>query len=123
MVGGFGAGLLGHNHPELVVCAQQVLNEQRPFLSQASIRADAGALAQRLAAIAQAETGQRFVVTLANSGAEVVEAALKHAEMQRQERLQQCLKPTHPARIARRKRRAAQAATPLLGNKLLSAWV
>ena len=92
MVGGFGAGLLGHNHPELVACAQRMLNEQRPFLSQASIRAHAGALAQRLATIGQAETGQRFVVTLANSGAEVVEAALKHAEMGRQERLQQGLK-------------------------------
>ncbi len=89
MVGGFGAGLLGHNHPALVACAQQVLTEQRPFLSQASIRTAAGALAHRLAAIAQQETGRAFVVTLANSGAEVVEAGLKHAEMRRQERLQE----------------------------------
>lgn len=87
MVGGFGAGLLGHNHPELIAAAQAVLTAQRPFLAQASVRSLAGQLAQRLATIAESVTGQAYIVTLANSGAEAVEAALKHAEMARQERI------------------------------------
>ena len=87
LVGGFGAGLLGHNHPELIAAAQAVLTAQRPFLAQASVRSVAGQLAQRLATIAESVTGQAYIVTLANSGAEAVEAALKHAEMARQERI------------------------------------
>ena len=45
LVGGFGASLLGHNHPELVAEAERMLAEQVPFNSQASIRAEAAELA------------------------------------------------------------------------------
>ncbi|MEZ4865653.1 MAG: aminotransferase class III-fold pyridoxal phosphate-dependent enzyme [Caldilineaceae bacterium] len=88
MIGGFGASLFGHNHPELVARAQAVLTHQRPMLVQASARSYAGLLAQRLAEMVAASTGHLYIVTLTNSGAETVEAALKHAELTRQERIQ-----------------------------------
>jgi acetylornithine/succinyldiaminopimelate/putrescine aminotransferase/predicted amino acid dehydrogenase len=83
LLGGFGASLLGHNHPELVEVAHQVLDQCRPFNAQASIRGQAGLLAERLSARVQRATGRSYVVTLANSGAEAVEAAVKHAELER----------------------------------------
>ena len=82
LLGGYGAALLGHNHPELVARAQEVLAAGRPFLAQASARGLAGRLAERLAGVMQRETGREWVVTLANSGTEAVEAAIKHAEME-----------------------------------------
>ncbi len=42
LLGGFGASLLGHNHPELIARAQQILAAQRPFNAQASVRGFAG---------------------------------------------------------------------------------
>ncbi|TNE92408.1 MAG: aminotransferase class III-fold pyridoxal phosphate-dependent enzyme [Deltaproteobacteria bacterium] len=86
MVGGFGASLLGHNHPQLVAVAQDVLASGRPFHAQGSGRGEAGVLAQRLSERVGRTTGQEYVVTLANSGTEAVEAAMKHAELERRNR-------------------------------------
>lgn len=91
MLSGFGAGLFGNNHPELVACAQEVLASRRPMLAQASSRSYAGLLAQRLAELAEEATGHPYMVTLANSGAEAVEAAIKHASIVRQERIEHFL--------------------------------
>src|SRR5215213_7606798 len=87
MLGGYGAALFGHNHPELVARAREVLDARRPFVSQASARPYAGLLGERLSALVGRATGQDYVVTLANSGTEAVEAAIKHAELERLERL------------------------------------
>lgn len=87
MIGGFGANLFGHNHPELVACAQAVLSRKRPILVQASTRSYAGLLAERLAEMVAASTGETYIATLANSGAEAVEAAIKHAALARQKRI------------------------------------
>ena len=92
MVGGFGAGLLGHNHPEIIAAAEAVLSERRPILAQASIRAEAGALAMELAGAAKKVTGVDYIVTLANSGAEVVEAAIKHSSYVYRRRTQEFLR-------------------------------
>lgn len=73
-VGGYGATLFGHNHPELVAEMRRVLDDQAPILAQGSCRMSAGKLASALS--------QRlgdFMVVFTNSGAETVEAALKHA--------------------------------------------
>jgi acetylornithine/succinyldiaminopimelate/putrescine aminotransferase/predicted amino acid dehydrogenase len=86
MLGGYGAALFGHNHPELVARAHAVLDARRPFVSQASARPYAGLLGARLSALVGRATGQDYVVTLANSGAEAVEAAIKHAELERKTR-------------------------------------
>ncbi len=86
MLGGFGAGLFGHNHPELVEVAQAVLAGKRPFLAQASVRAAAGELAAQLSDLVAETTGKSYITTLTNSGTEAVEAALKHAALEQKER-------------------------------------
>ncbi len=78
LVGGFGSLLLGHNHPALVAEAQAILSRNRPIHAQGSRREPAGRLAQELSRRA----GGGFRVVLANSGAEAVEAAMKHAMLE-----------------------------------------
>jgi len=88
MLGGFGAALFGHNHPDLVRRAIKVLEAGRSFVAQGSARSYAGLLAERLSHMVGRTTGRQYVATLANSGAEAVEAALKHAELERAQRVQ-----------------------------------
>lgn len=85
LLGGYGSLLFGHNHPQLIAAAQALLASNVPVHAQFSLRAGAGALAQRLGEIATRETGGelRFVSVFANSGAEAIEAAIKHAELER----------------------------------------
>ncbi|MBI4577701.1 MAG: aminotransferase class III-fold pyridoxal phosphate-dependent enzyme, partial [Planctomycetes bacterium] len=82
LVGGYGAGLLGHNHPALVERSRRLLDRGVPFLAQASARGYAGLLARRLSEAVGRSTGRSYVVTLASSGTEAVEAAIKHAELE-----------------------------------------
>jgi acetylornithine/succinyldiaminopimelate/putrescine aminotransferase/predicted amino acid dehydrogenase/phosphohistidine swiveling domain-containing protein len=100
LLGGYGANLFGHHHPVLNEAARQALSDRAPIMAQASCRAWAGTVAKSLSDRIGAETGARYVVTLTNSGAEAVEAALKHAELER-----------HDAALesARRFRRRAQS--------------
>jgi acetylornithine/succinyldiaminopimelate/putrescine aminotransferase/predicted amino acid dehydrogenase len=80
-LGGYGASLFGHNHPRLVETMCSALRESRVFNAQKSCRASAGKLAQRLSDLVGSATSQSYVTTLTNSGAEAVEAALKHATL------------------------------------------
>ncbi len=77
LVGGFGAGLLGHNNPELRELVKAQLDAEVPFLAQSALRREAGRLAQRLNEALG--TRRRYLCHLTNSGAEAIEAALKHA--------------------------------------------
>lgn len=88
LLGGYGASLLGHNHPQVLARALEVLQSRRPFLAQASARGLAGRLGERLNQVVGAATGREWVVTLANSGTEAVEAAIKHAEMEMDARIE-----------------------------------
>ena len=78
LVGGYGTNLLGHNHPDLVAVAWGRLQDRVPVFAQASVRGGAGRLAEALCR----RLGD-FVVTFTNSGTEAVEAALKHAYLER----------------------------------------
>lgn len=82
LVGGYGANLYGHNHPELVDVACRHFNKKAPMLAQASCRVGAARLAEELCR----HLGD-YVVTFTNSGAETIEAALKHCIMERQRSL------------------------------------
>jgi acetylornithine/succinyldiaminopimelate/putrescine aminotransferase/predicted amino acid dehydrogenase len=86
LLGGFGSSLLGHNHPRILAAARRVLDAERPFHAQASVRALAGRLGERLSERVGRSTGKAWIATFANSGTEAVEAALKHAEMERRAR-------------------------------------
>ena len=76
-ISGFGASLLGHNHPELVNCAVQSLQQNIPFNAQGSMRNEAALLAERLNQLTPKD--QDYYVNFSNSGAESIEAAIKHA--------------------------------------------
>lgn len=82
-LGGYGANLFGHNHPRLNRTAQEMFQQNIPFNCQGSIRGGAGRTAAKLSEILEESCGKRFVTTFTNSGTEAVEAALKHAELQR----------------------------------------
>jgi acetylornithine/succinyldiaminopimelate/putrescine aminotransferase/predicted amino acid dehydrogenase len=75
LIGGYGSLLFGHHHPVLVAEAQRVLAGGVPIHSQGSRHSRAGRLARELAR----RTGGDYRVVFANSGAEAVEAAMKHA--------------------------------------------
>ncbi|GGV19595.1 hypothetical protein GCM10010260_69340 [Streptomyces filipinensis] len=87
LVGGAGSSLFGHNHPDLVATARRCLDEQIPFNAQISIRPATAHLARRLSETVGATTGSRYVVTLGNTGADAVEAAVKHATVEHRRRL------------------------------------
>lgn len=77
LVDGFGAGLLGHNNQELKDLLKSCLDADVPFLAQSSERREAGRLAEKLNQVLP--TQKKYLCHLTNSGAEAIEAALKHA--------------------------------------------
>jgi len=81
-VGGFGSTLHGHNHPELLVHAQHLFAARVPIHAQASLRSAAGELAHALSKRLSKDSNQRFIVTFASTGAEAMEAAIKHAALE-----------------------------------------
>ncbi|MFD9407338.1 aspartate aminotransferase family protein [Streptomyces sp. NPDC059989] len=87
--GGYGSVLLGHNNPEIVAYAKSLLDAGTPIHAQFSRHPYANDLARALNAIVQRELGddEPYFAIFANSGAEAVEAAVKHAELDRGMRL------------------------------------
>jgi acetylornithine/succinyldiaminopimelate/putrescine aminotransferase len=89
MIGGNGSLLFGHNHPRIIADQQEALASGMIVHGQLSIRREAGLLAESLVNIARRDTGidEGFIVHFANSGAEAIECALKHAEVVRMSKL------------------------------------
>ena len=85
LLGGYGAVILGHNHPLLLKTLTQQIEKGTAFHNQFSLRSGAADLAERLNPVLQQETGwqEKFLCAFASTGAESVEVALKHAEMMR----------------------------------------
>ncbi|MER6015675.1 aspartate aminotransferase family protein [Streptomyces bluensis] len=83
--GGYGSLILGHNHPDIVACAREMLDHQAPVHAQFSRHPYAKRLAAELNTIVRRETGaeETYSAVFANSGAEAVEVAVKHAELDR----------------------------------------
>ncbi|MCZ6705903.1 MAG: aminotransferase class III-fold pyridoxal phosphate-dependent enzyme, partial [Bacteroidetes bacterium] len=77
LVGGFGACLFGHNNSELKSHLVQLLDQNCPTFVQGAVRSEAGKLAKAMND--QLNTKGRYYCNFANSGAEAVEATLKHA--------------------------------------------
>lgn len=89
LVGGYGSTILGHNNPDVVAYAKQLLDEGTPIHAQFSRHPYANDLARKLNAILWRELGtsEPYSVVFSNSGAESIEIAIKHAEMDRQMKL------------------------------------
>ncbi|MBK6688725.1 MAG: amino acid adenylation domain-containing protein [Deltaproteobacteria bacterium] len=88
MVGGYGSAILGHNHPEIVELAQSLLRQKEPFHAQYTNNRAVGRLCKALSDRLELATGSPFVITLASTGTEAIEAALKHAKMEYRARAQ-----------------------------------
>ncbi|MFE2295594.1 aspartate aminotransferase family protein [Streptomyces sp. NPDC059452] len=87
--GGYGSLILGHNHPQITAYAQELLASGTPVHAQFSRHPYANGVAVALNRILQRElgTGEDYFAIFANTGAEAVEAAVKHAELDRGLRL------------------------------------
>lgn len=86
-VGGYGANLLGHRDEAILEAAHQALHRGLPTLDQGSARQLAAKLAAKLNLIFGEHTKRSYVVSLASTGAEAVELALKHALLEREQRV------------------------------------
>lgn len=88
--GGYGALILGHNHPDVVTAIRAFLDAGTPTLAQGSRQPAASALAALLNSVVQRELGTKepYFSVFSNSGAESVEVALKHAEFDRGAKVQ-----------------------------------
>jgi len=75
LVGGYGTLLLGHHHPMLVAEFIKFVTDGRPVHVQGSLRP----LTESFAVALNHRCGGGHQVVLASTGAEAVEAALKHA--------------------------------------------
>ena len=84
-VGGFGTTILGHNHPKLLATIHEVLNSDVAINVQGSVHPEAAMLSERLSELASNDAS--YLVNFSNSGAESVEAALKHAYKRRLDKI------------------------------------
>ncbi|GAA2673319.1 MULTISPECIES: aminotransferase class III-fold pyridoxal phosphate-dependent enzyme [Actinosynnema] len=84
-VGGYGSLVLGHNHPALVERARELLAADAPVHAQFSYHPYANELALALNRVLWREFGvdRPYSAIFANTGAEAVEVAMKHAELDR----------------------------------------
>lgn len=92
LLGGYGAGLFGHNYPPFKALLKHYLDSDRPFLVQASCRTNAALLGEKLDSMLHKSTGKNYVSIILNTGADAVEATIKHSDMLRQARFSSALK-------------------------------
>jgi acetylornithine/succinyldiaminopimelate/putrescine aminotransferase/predicted amino acid dehydrogenase len=120
LLGGFGASLFGHNHPELVAHLKEALDRDTPFNAQASCRGGAAFLARTLSDLMQERFDAGYVSTFVNTGAEAVEAAIKHAEMERGARIEVVVRELDraDARLRRAIERASASALTSMLERL-----
>ncbi|MBB5857521.1 aspartate aminotransferase family protein [Amycolatopsis umgeniensis] len=88
-VGGYGSLLLGHNNPEIVAHAKELLDARTPVHIQFSRHSSANRLALALNRILHRELGttEDYLAFFASTGAEAVETGIKHAELDRRMRV------------------------------------
>ncbi len=79
LVGGYGSLLLGHNNQKLVDYLILLYNKKTPVHAQLSIRSGSAILSKKLSDIIEDKSNKTYVSTFTNSGAEAVEAAIKHS--------------------------------------------
>jgi len=79
-VGGFGSGLLGHNHPSVKKTIENFLESGQPAINtQGSLNYYPSLVAKELNQLFSKNTGKYFKVQFGNTGSEAMEIALHHA--------------------------------------------
>jgi len=81
LVGGYGSLLLGHNNQELLDYKMKLHYDGVPIHAQLSKRSGAIILSKLLSDLIEVRSKRKYVCTLTNSGAEAIEAALKHVKL------------------------------------------
>jgi len=81
LVGGYGSLLLGHNNQELLDYKMKLHYDGVPIHAQLSKRSGAIKLSKLLSDLIEVRSKRKYVCTLTNSGAEAIEAALKHVKL------------------------------------------
>jgi acetylornithine/succinyldiaminopimelate/putrescine aminotransferase len=119
LVGGYGSAILGHNNPDLVAYAKSLLDQGTPIHAEFSRHPYANDLAWKLNAIIGREfgTSEHYFAIFANSGAEAVEVALKHAELDRVTKLRE-LAEDIAANLAKAREAVRNGARTVTGNAL-----
>lgn len=84
LVGSYGATLLGHNAEPLVNELKSLLDRDPPQFVQGSIRSGAAELAACLTELAKRKLGDEYLAQFFSTGADAVEAAIKHLILIRQ---------------------------------------
>ncbi|RJO70072.1 aminotransferase class III-fold pyridoxal phosphate-dependent enzyme [Nocardia panacis] len=86
---GFGSLIFGHNNPEIVAAAKQILDAQIPVHAQLSHQPHANRVAAALNTAIRRElrTDDSYIAIFGNSGAEAIEICMKHAELERRARI------------------------------------
>ncbi|NNK72103.1 MAG: aminotransferase class III-fold pyridoxal phosphate-dependent enzyme, partial [Flavobacteriaceae bacterium] len=79
LAGGYGSLLLGHNHPQLKDLMKELVDENSCQHHQLSKKSKANSLGSEINRLIHAETGCNYHSIILNTGAEAVEAALKHS--------------------------------------------
>lgn len=87
LVGGFGACLLGHNHPDIISVLLDKVRTAQPNLIQGSVQAETGCLGARLSRQLSNVTGKTYICIFGNSGADAVDIAMKHSELVRAKKI------------------------------------
>jgi acetylornithine/succinyldiaminopimelate/putrescine aminotransferase len=77
LLGGFGVTILGHNNQELKKEMAKAIDADTPMAAQTSVRGAAAVLAEKINSLIPSKG--KYYVNLTNSGAESVEAVLKHS--------------------------------------------
>lgn len=82
---GFGSLIFGHNNPEIIHRAKELMDAQTPVHAQFAGWSPGVDVADALNPILRREldTTERFFALFGNSGAEAIEISLKHAELDR----------------------------------------
>ncbi|MEJ7809650.1 MAG: aminotransferase class III-fold pyridoxal phosphate-dependent enzyme [Gemmatimonadaceae bacterium] len=80
-LGGYGSTFFGHNHPALAGAIVEFLQRAGVVHGQGSVRSTSERLCATLSERLRAAIGRSYHVVLANTGAEAVEIAARHAEL------------------------------------------
>lgn len=89
LIGGFGANLLGHDHPKIKQAILQFIESGHPALNnQGSQYYYPALLARELNRLFSKSTGKYFKVLFGNSGTEATEIAIHHAYFEWREKIE-----------------------------------
>lgn len=99
LAGGYGSLLLGHNHPEIVNTATKVLDQNVCFHHQLSVKPNLNRLCKKINDLINERTGSGYNITILNTGAEAVEAAIKHSLLGFYKRLEEYMKEREKALV------------------------